>query len=121
ETRTPGGASRYRGLWYSVAIGATLFIMADQYRRLAVFVDRPSPGSFVWILLESTHDPAVWLDLETADDTFDSWREAYDAGNEVLLSYVDDESAGPVEASPDAADAHWRCGAAVRDARRGLG
>lgn len=79
--------------------------MPDQYRRLAVFVDRPSPGSFVWILLESTDDPAVWLDLETAEDAFESWREAYDAGNEALLSYVDDEHAGPVEALPDDADA----------------
>jgi len=78
--------------------------MADQYRRLAVFVDRPSQGSFVWILLESTDDPAVWLDLETASDTFESWREAYDAGNEALLSYVDDELEGPVEATPDSAD-----------------
>ena len=78
--------------------------MADQYRRLAVFVDRPSPGNFIWILLESTEDPAVWLDLETGNDTLDSWREAYDAGNEALLSYVDDELAGPVGASPDSAD-----------------
>jgi hypothetical protein len=78
--------------------------MADQYRRLAVFVDRPSQGSFVWILLESTDDPAVWLDLETGSDTFESWREAYDAGNEALLSYVDDELEGPVEATPDSAD-----------------
>jgi hypothetical protein len=78
--------------------------MADQYRRLAVFVDRPSQGSFVWILLESTDDPAIWLDLETGRDTFESWREAYDAGNEALLSYVDDELEGPVEATPDSAD-----------------
>ena len=44
--------------------------MADQYRRLAVFVDRPSQGSFVWILLESTDDPAIWLDLETGSCVF---------------------------------------------------
>ena len=102
--RTPVRASRKIGLWHSVAVRATLLIMADQYRRLAVFVDRPSPGSFVWILLESTDDPAVWLDLETGNDTFESWREAYDAGNEALLGYVDDELAGPVEASPDNPD-----------------
>jgi len=72
-------------------------------RRLAVFVDRPSPGSFVWILLESTYDAAVWLDLETDHDTFESRREAYGAGTEALLSYVDDELAGP-EASPDDPD-----------------
>ena len=78
--------------------------VADQYRRLAVFVDRPGPGSFVWILLESTDDPAVWLDLETCNDTFESLSEAYDAGNEALLSYVADELEGPVEASSDNSD-----------------
>jgi hypothetical protein len=78
--------------------------MADQYRRLAVFVDRPSPGNFVWIILESTEDPAVWLDLETGDNIFDNWLEAYDAGNEALMSYVDDELAGPLNEAPDGND-----------------
>lgn len=78
--------------------------MSDQYRRLAVFVDRPSPGSFLWIVLESTDDPAVWLDLETGHDKFDNWLEAYEAGNAALLAYVDDELAGPVNASLDDAD-----------------
>ncbi|RZL89103.1 MAG: hypothetical protein EOP82_20845 [Variovorax sp.] len=88
--------------------------MADHYRRLAVFVDRPSPGSFIWIVLESTDDPAVWVDLETGEDTSESWREAYDAGNEALSSYVDDELAGPVEPLPDDTDADWQPRAAVR-------
>ena len=39
-----------------------------------MFVDRPSPGNFVWILLESTDEPAIWLDLETGNDTFERWR-----------------------------------------------
>jgi len=78
--------------------------MADLYRRLAVFVDRTSPGNFIWVLMESTDDPAVWLDLETGDESFDNWREAYDAGNEALMAYVDDELAGPVELSPDDTD-----------------
>ena len=79
--------------------------MTDQYRRLAVFVDRPSPGNFNWILLESTDDPAVGLDLETGDEIYDNWREAYDAGNEALMAYVDDELEGPVETSPGDTDA----------------
>lgn len=79
--------------------------MAEQYRRLAVFVDRPSPGHFIWILLESTEDPAVWLDLETASESFDNWVDAYDAGNAALMVYVDDELAGPLEALPDGTDA----------------
>jgi len=72
-----------------------LFVMPDPYRRLAVFVDRPSPGSFLWIILESTEDPAVWLDLETGDGKFDTWLDAYNAGNAALRSYVDDELVGP--------------------------
>ncbi|CAN5874460.1 hypothetical protein BH11PSE13_BH11PSE13_36950 [soil metagenome] len=78
--------------------------MNDQYRRLAVFVDRPSPGSFLWIILESTEDPAVWLDLETGDEKFDSWSEAYEAGNSALLSYVEDPAAGPLAAALDGFD-----------------
>lgn len=69
--------------------------MPAPYRRLAVFVDRPSPGHFVWILLESTDDPAVWLDVETADGIFDTWSKAYEAGNLALKAHVVDERAGP--------------------------
>jgi hypothetical protein len=73
--------------------------MPDQYRRLAVFVDRPSPGSFLWIVLESTEDPAVWLDLETGNAKFDNWRDAFDAGNTALSAYVQFHMTGPVNAS----------------------
>lgn len=73
--------------------------MSDQYRRLAVFVDRPSEDSFLWVVLESTDDPAVWLDLETGDETFGTWMEAHEAGNTALLAYVDDESTGPMQPS----------------------
>ena len=81
-----------------------LFAMPDQYRRLAVFVDRPSPGSFLWIILESTEDPAVWLDLETGDDKFDNWLDAYNAGNAALLDYVADELVGPENSTPEVDD-----------------
>ncbi len=79
--------------------------MSELYRRLAVFVDHPSENSFLWILLESTEDPAVWLDLETSEDTFETWIDAFDAGNAALLAYVDDELIGPVESSPGDDDA----------------
>ena len=72
--------------------------MTDQYRRLAVFVDNPSQDRFLWVVLESTDDPAVWLDLETGDETFSSWIEAHEAGNEALLAYVEDETLGPLVA-----------------------
>ncbi len=69
--------------------------MPDQYRRLAVFIDNPSNENFLWIILESTDDPAVWLDLETGDETYESWIDAHEAGNAALLAYVDDETLGP--------------------------
>ena len=72
--------------------------MTDHYRRLAVFVDNPRPDSFLWVVLESTDDPAVWLDLETGDETYSSWIEAHEAGNDALLAYVEDETMGPLTA-----------------------
>ena len=73
--------------------------MTNTYRRLAVFVDCPSESNFLWVLLESTDDPAVWLDLETGDDTFSTWIEAHTAGNDALLAYVEDETLGPLRES----------------------
>jgi hypothetical protein len=61
--------------------------MTDQYRRLAVFVDNPGEDNFLWVLIESTDDPAVWLDLETGSE-----------------AYVDDERVGPVHTGPIEAD-----------------
>jgi hypothetical protein len=69
--------------------------MSEQYRRLTVFVDHPSEDSFLWVILESTDDPAIWLDLETGNETYASWTDAYEAGNTALLAYVDDENLGP--------------------------
>jgi hypothetical protein len=74
--------------------------MNDQYRRLAVFVDHPSEENFLWVILESTDDPAVWLDLETGDQPYGSWIEAFEAGNEALMAYVEDEAVGPVNGGP---------------------
>ena len=45
--------------------------MNEPYRRLAVFVDHPSKDHFLWVIIESTDDPSVWLDLETGDATYD--------------------------------------------------
>lgn len=70
--------------------------MTDQYRRLAVFVDNPGEEKFLWVLIESTDDPAVWLDLETGDEAYSTWIDAHEAGNTALLAYVEDETLGPV-------------------------
>lgn len=79
--------------------------MTDQYRRLAVFVDHPAEDKFLWVLLESTDDPAVWLDLETGDELYPTWIEAHEAGNEALLGYVDDETLGPLRSGATDVDA----------------
>ncbi|MDM0002764.1 hypothetical protein QTI24_29505 [Variovorax sp. J22P240] len=71
-------------------------MMSEHYRRLAVFVDNPGIENFVWIVLESTGDPAVWLDLETGFESYDTWIEAFEAGNLALRAYVDDEDRGPI-------------------------
>jgi hypothetical protein len=52
------------------------------------------------VIIESTDDPAVWLDLETGDEPYGSWIEAHQAGNEALMAYVDDETVGPVNSPP---------------------
>ena len=73
--------------------------MTEQYRRLAVFVDHTGElgdGNYLWIVIESTDDPAVWLDLETGDETYATWIDAQKAGNAALLAYVDDDRVGPV-------------------------
>ena len=73
-------------------------VMQRDYRRLAVFVDRPSEHKYLWVLLESSDDPAAWVDLETAGAACDSWIEAYEAGTRALMSYVGDPKSGPVRA-----------------------
>ena len=78
--------------------------MNDAFRRLAVFVDNPRPNAFLWLVIESTEDPSVWLDLETGDDTFSSWIEAFEAGNDALLAYVDDQDSGPLASRESDAD-----------------
>jgi hypothetical protein len=88
--------SRRKRRWSLPAPAGTLGRMNDPYRRLAVFVDHPSKDHFLWVIIESTDDPSVWLDLETGDNTYDSWIEAHEAGNEALMAYVDDEAVGPV-------------------------
>ncbi|MDM0032110.1 hypothetical protein QTI33_08160 [Variovorax sp. J22P271] len=65
--------------------------MSEQYPCLAVFFDNPGEGNFVWIVLESTGYPAVWLDLDTGSDS-SAWLEAFEAGNNALLANIDDQS-----------------------------
>lgn len=76
--------------------------MADLHlRRLAIFVDEPDPGCFYWVLIESKEDAAVWADIGSSDESFDTWILAWEAGNKHLLSLVEDKSTGPLVAGED--------------------
>ncbi len=76
--------------------------MADLHlRRLGVFVDEPDPGCFYAVLIESTEDAAVWVDIWSSEESFDTWRAAWDAGNSQLLSMVPDQAKGPLVAGED--------------------
>lgn len=76
--------------------------MADLHlRRLAIFVDEPDPGCFYWVLIESKGDAAVWADVGASEESFPTWRQAFDAGNTELLSRVTDKDRGPLVAGED--------------------
>lgn len=69
--------------------------MANHIRHLAVYIDEPDPGCFHWVLIESTEDASVWLDLEASEESYDLWLDAFTAGNKALLKHVPDERIGP--------------------------
>lgn len=70
--------------------------MDDQHlRRLTIFVDEPEPGQFYWVMIESTDDAAVWLDVESALEPVSTWEEAFDKGVTCLKSQVNDKMRGP--------------------------
>jgi len=70
-------------------------------RRLAVFVDEPDPGCYYWVLIESLHDASVWEDVQSSDESFDTWQAAHEAGNAELLKLVADPDKGPLAAGED--------------------
>ncbi|MDI1272350.1 hypothetical protein [Polaromonas sp.] len=70
-------------------------------RRIAVFVDEPDPGCFYWVLIESKYDASEWEDIGSSDESFDTWQQAWDAGNKHLLSQVTDPKKGPLVAGED--------------------
>lgn len=70
-------------------------------RHLTIFVDEPDPGSFFWVLIESSDDSVVWNDLRGSEDAYPSWIDAYDAGVAELKSLVEDKQIGPRAAGED--------------------
>jgi hypothetical protein len=49
-------------------------------RRIAVHVDEPDPGHFYWVLMEEGDDASQWVELESADEGYDMWLDALQAG-----------------------------------------
>lgn len=62
---------------------------------VAVFIDEPDPGDFYWVLVESTGDATIWVDLEAAQEPQATWSAAFKAGNKALLKLVADRKVGP--------------------------
>jgi hypothetical protein len=71
-------------------------------RRIAVYVDEPHPGHFFWVLTEECDDAIQWRELESAELSYEIWRDALHAGVKALEGYASDERIGP--RAPDATE-----------------
>ena len=72
------------------------FKISQQLRSIGVFVDEPDPGCFYWVVHESTEDATIWLDISASEESFSTWLEAFESGNEALLRLVVDKKTGPL-------------------------
>ena len=52
----------------------------DHIRQIALTVDEPDPGQFVWLLIESTDDAQIYGPLAAADTTYSTYAAALEAG-----------------------------------------
>lgn len=52
----------------------------DHLRQIALTVDEPDAGVFVWLLIESKHDAREYGELRAAPRPFDTYMEALEAG-----------------------------------------
>lgn len=64
-------------------------------RHVSVYVDEPEPGTFFWVLHESTEGASVWKDLESSELSFPSWAAAMEVGMMHLHRLAQDECTGP--------------------------
>ena len=78
--------------------------MMSRIRRISVHVDEPDPGHFYWVLMEEGDDASQWRELASADEGYDMWLDALQAGNKALLGYAPDERIGPREVDGDDED-----------------
>ncbi|MDQ0027698.1 hypothetical protein J2X90_005534 [Variovorax paradoxus] len=69
--------------------------LISHVRRIAVHVDEPNPGHFFWVLTEECDDASHWIELESADLSYDTWLDALYAGVRALQGYAEDPRIGP--------------------------
>lgn len=67
----------------------------SRIRRISVHVDEPDPGHFYWVLMEEGDDASQWVELQAADEGFDMWIDALQAGTQALEKLAEDERIGP--------------------------
>ena len=70
-------------------------------RRISVHVDEPDPGHFYWVLMEESDDASQWAELQSAEEGFDMWIDALQAGMWTLEKLAEDERIGPRSAGDD--------------------
>ena len=69
--------------------------MTDYLRTISVSVDEADPGSFFWVLMESTEDATIFSDLASAEAPEATWEAALDAGVVALKALTPDRMTGP--------------------------
>lgn len=69
--------------------------------RISVHVDEPDPGHFYWVLMEEGDDASQWVELESAEEPYDMWLDALQAGVRALEGYAPDERIGPRTTTED--------------------
>lgn len=70
-------------------------------RRISVHVDEPDPQVYHWVLMESTQDASVWVDLEASEESYPTWLAALNAGTDALLKLVPNKDRGPLVEGED--------------------
>lgn len=70
-------------------------------RRIAVHIDEPEPGQFYWVLMEESDDASQWVELQSAEEGYDMWIDALQAGMWALERLAEDERIGPRKADDD--------------------
>lgn len=73
----------------------------EHLRSIALTVEENEPGAFTWLLLESQGDAVVFdVELACAEEVFDSYQKALEAGFDHLLA-LGDAAHGPRESGAD--------------------